>query len=69
VWIKPELVDGVVTGEPLAEEAGDRGHALRELVERCFSRRCSARAAPVFVDFADDGGDLLRRCATARIGK
>ena len=43
VRIEPGLVNGVVTREPLAEESGNRGDALSQLVERCLGGRCCTR--------------------------
>ena len=69
VRIEPELVDGVITRQPLPEEPGDRGDALSKIVERCLGCRRRTRDAPMLIDFPDDSGDLFGRCAAARIGE
>ena len=61
VRVEAELVDAVVAGEPLAEEFGDRGDVLRQVVQRRVGRRCP-RGTAVLVDFADDSRDLFGRC-------
>ncbi len=65
VRIEPELVDGVVTSHPFADESGDRGDVLGELVEwRIGGPRASrTRRTPMLVDLADDGSDLFGRRA------
>jgi hypothetical protein len=67
VRIEPELVDGVVTRQPLPEESGYRRDALSKIVERCLGRRCRTRDTPMLIDFPDDCGDLLGRRPAARI--
>jgi hypothetical protein len=69
VWIEPELVNRVVTGQPLPEKSGNGRDALGKIVERCLRCRCCTRDTPVLIDFADDSGDLFGRRAAARIGE
>ncbi|BBC63942.1 hypothetical protein NJB1907f44_06070 [Mycobacterium marinum] len=69
MWVETEFINAVVTDQALTEKTRDRGDALRKLVQRRFGSRTPTRDTPVFVDFADDSGDLLGRCAAARIGQ
>src|SRR5271154_7438537 len=58
VRVEAELVDAVVTGEPVPHKVGDRSDPLRELVARLFPTG-STGTATVLIDFAYDGGDLV----------
>lgn len=69
VRIESELVDAVITEQPLTEKSGDSGDALRDIVEWRFTGGRPAGRAAVLVDLADDGGDLFGRRAAARIGE
>jgi hypothetical protein len=69
VWIEPEFVNRVVTGQPLPEKSGNCGDALGKLIQRRLGCRRRTRDTPVLIDFADDGGDLFGRRAAAWIGQ
>lgn len=66
--IEAEVVDGVVTRQPLAEESGYCGDTLSQFVERDLGGR-RTRWAAVIIYLADDGGDLFGGRPTIRVGK
>jgi hypothetical protein len=51
----------------LPEESGNGGHVLGQVVEGRLGCRLRARPTTVFIDFADDCGDLFSGRATVRI--
>src|SRR3954447_26676378 len=63
--VEAELVDGVVTRHPLADELGDRRYPGREFVGTVVGHGRTGRAA--LVDLADDTGDLLGGCTRGGI--
>ncbi|CFE36383.1 Uncharacterised protein [Mycobacterium tuberculosis] len=68
--VEPEFVDAVVTGQALSEKSSNRGDELRKVVGRGLGGRGrGTRSAPVFVDFPDNGGDLLGRRPVIWIGQ
>jgi len=62
VRVEPELVDGVVAGEPVPQELGDRTDLLGQLIAGLLGVGSGARVPAVLIYFAYDGGDLVRRC-------
>jgi hypothetical protein len=59
VRVEAELVDAVVTGEPVTQKVGDGTDPLRKLVARLFRTGSTGCTATVLIDFAYDGGDLV----------
>jgi hypothetical protein len=59
VRVEAELVDAVVTGEPVTQKVGDGTDPVRKLVARLFRTGSTGCTATVLIDFAYDGGDLV----------
>src|SRR6202035_1236548 len=67
--IEPEFVDAVIAGNAVSQKVGDGTDLVHQLVAGLVGLGFVAGGAPVLVNLADDGGDLIGRCPGAGFGK